>query len=235
LNNQTHLSPGLSDVTSAQSTTEAVEAADQMASADNLSLIASLLSGDEDAFLSLLQCYHSSMIRLALVYVPDDAGARLAVEEAWMAVLQNLDQLQPHESLKIEIHRTLINLVRSRQPQAEYSLPSAQFNEAPHAQDTNSWRFFQMGHPQSGSWVRPPRRWYVSLQEPRLSREIRVIIERAIERLPLDQREVIVLHDVEGWAPGEVSALLHLARSFVRQRVEEYFDGQTLFQKESST
>lgn len=69
---------------------------------EDLSLIASLRRGNEDAFISLLQRYHSSMVRLALIHIPDRAKAKLVVKETWMAIVRNLDQLQAHNSMKIE-------------------------------------------------------------------------------------------------------------------------------------
>jgi len=50
-----------------------------------------------------------------------------------------------------------------------------------------------------------------------LSEELREHIEAAIETLPPKQREVIVLRDVEGWAPGEVCNMLGISES--NQRV----------------
>jgi RNA polymerase sigma-70 factor, ECF subfamily len=58
-------------------------------------------------------------------------------------------------------------------------------------------------------------------------------MQRAIDRLPPTQRQVITLRDVEGWEPEEVCSaleisetnqrvLLHRARSKVRQALEDY-------------
>ena len=57
----------------------------------------------------------------------------------------------------------------------------------------------------------------------------------AIDMLPEAQREVILLRDVDGWTPKEVSevlditdgnqrVLLHRARSKVRAALEEYLN-----------
>jgi RNA polymerase sigma-70 factor (ECF subfamily) len=61
-------------------------------------------------------------------------------------------------------------------------------------------------------------------------------VRAAIAKLPARQQEVIVLRDVEGWEPDEVSAaleltpgnqrvLLHRARAKVRNELEAYLDG----------
>jgi RNA polymerase sigma-70 factor (ECF subfamily) len=72
-------------------------------------------------------------------------------------------------------------------------------------------------------------------QEKLLERETLGVIEMAIDKLPEAQREVILLRDVDGWEPMEVSdvlgitdgnqrVLLHRARSKVRAALEEYLN-----------
>ena len=59
------------------------------------------------------------------------------------------------------------------------------------------------------------------------------IVSQAIQALPLAQREVITLRDIEGWSAADVCnalgltetnqrVLLHRARSKVRQAIEPY-------------
>lgn len=62
----------------------------------------------------------------------------------------------------------------------------------------------------SASMARDPEGWL-------LSEELREHIEAAIGTLPPKQREVIVLRDVEGWAPAEVCNMLAISES--NQRV----------------
>ena len=68
-----------------------------------------------------------------------------------------------------------------------------------------------------------------------LSRETRACIQRAVEDLPPNQREIITLRDIEGWTSEETCTflgisevnqrvLLHRARSKVRTVLEKYFD-----------
>ena len=75
-----------------------------------------------------------------------------------------------------------------------------------------------------------PRAWP---EDRLLANETRLVIERAIERLPPSQRTVITLRDVEGWTADEVRntlelsetnqrVLLHRARAKVRRALEQY-------------
>ena len=83
-----------------------------------------------------------------------------------------------------------------------------------------------------GAWAAPPVPWP---QEKLLETETLNVIEMAIDMLPEAQREVILLRDVDGWTPKEVSevlditdgnqrVLLHRARSKVRAALEEYLN-----------
>jgi RNA polymerase sigma-70 factor, ECF subfamily len=87
-----------------------------------------------------------------------------------------------------------------------------------------------------GGWSVPPHSWARMPEERLLARETLEQVRAAIEKLPLRQQEVIVLRDVEGWEPEEVSqaldvtpgnqrVLLHRARSKVRAELERYFEG----------
>ena len=78
-----------------------------------------------------------------------------------------------------------------------------------------------------------PTRWPTP-EEGLLAGETRQVIATAIAELPVAQRTVIVLRDVEGWSAEEVREtleisagnqriLLHRARSRVRGAIESYY------------
>ena len=75
-------------------------------------------------------------------------------------------------------------------------------------------------------------------EEELLAAETLQQVRAAIAKLPPRQQEVIVLRDVEGWEPEEVSealeltpgnqrVLLHRARCKVRAELERYFEAST--------
>jgi RNA polymerase sigma-70 factor, ECF subfamily len=93
-------------------------------------------------------------------------------------------------------------------------------------------RFLGPDSPHPGAWAIPPVGWP---QDKLLESETLGVIEMAIGELPEAQREVILLRDVDGWEPMEVSdvlgitdgnqrVLLHRARSKVRAALEEYLN-----------
>src|SRR5437868_6526270 len=63
-----------------------------------------------------------------------------------------------------------------------------------------------------GHWTSTgaPRRWGRP-EHALLDREVRQVVERALERLPERQRLVVEMRDVEGMSAAETCAALHLS------------------------
>ncbi|MFB3141852.1 MAG: RNA polymerase sigma factor, partial [Acidobacteriota bacterium] len=53
-------------------------------------LVQALRNGDETAFSTLIERYHTRLIRLARTFVPSQAVAEEVVQETWLAVLQGI-------------------------------------------------------------------------------------------------------------------------------------------------
>ena len=49
-----------------------------------------LRAGDEEAFVTLVESYNGSMLRLAASFVPNRAVAEEVVQDTWLAVLRGL-------------------------------------------------------------------------------------------------------------------------------------------------
>ena len=187
-------------------------------------LLARLRAGDESAFMDLVDRYGPLMLRLALTYTPSRAVAEEVVQEAWLGVLTGLDRFEGRSSLKTWILRILVNRARTRGEREHRTIPFSSYLEP--AVDPERFE-------PDGAWESPPSEWP---EERLLAKETLDQLHSAIAKLPPRQQEVIVLRDVEGWEPDEVSAaldvsdgnqrvLLHRARSKVRTDLERYFAG----------
>ncbi|HVC87763.1 MAG TPA: sigma-70 family RNA polymerase sigma factor [Gaiellaceae bacterium] len=196
-------------------------------------LVAALRAGDEAAYRALVRDWHSSLLRVAQIFVPTRALAEEVVQETWLRVLGALDRFEGRSSLKTWVFRILVNTAKTRAQREGRVLPfSALQDPARVPQAAVGPERFLPGddehHP--GGWSSPPR----DLPEARLiASETRDVVARAIDALPANQRAVISLRDVEGWSSDEVRnaldlsevnqrVLLHRARSKVRQALEEY-------------
>ena len=63
-------------------------------------LLIRLRSGDERAFVSLVERYHEPMLHLAASFVPSQAVAEEVVQDTWLALLRGLEGFEGRSSLK---------------------------------------------------------------------------------------------------------------------------------------
>jgi RNA polymerase sigma-70 factor, ECF subfamily len=202
---------------------------------DDHELVQRLREGDESAFVELIDRYGATMLRVAQMYVRDRATAEEVVQETWLAVLNGIDRFEGRSSLKTWLFRILTNRAKTRGERDGRMLPFSALAGASDDADEPSVdpdRFLGPDSPHPGAWAAPPVPWP---EDKLLERETLGVIEMAIQKLPEAQRDVILLRDVDGWTPMEVSdvlgitdgnqrVLLHRARSKVRTALEEYLD-----------
>src|SRR3954453_2296757 len=81
---------------------------------DELQLISALRDGDEHAFLSLVDAYHSKMLRLARSFVGDGMIAEEVTQEAWRGGLRGVHRFEGRSSLQTWIFTILTNCARTR-------------------------------------------------------------------------------------------------------------------------
>ena len=210
-----------------------VPAQDEQASGSPVLLTEDLLlhklrAGDERTFALLLDQYCPLMSRLAMLYVSNLAVAEEVVQEAWLGVLQGLDRFEGRSSFKTWLFRILMNVAKTRSRREGRSVPFSSLREA----DATS---IEPAFDAAGYWVSFPRSWGETPEERLLAQETYACLQKAIEILPIRQRTVITLRDVEGWTSWEVCnlleiseanqrVLLHRARTRVRHALELYFD-----------
>lgn len=205
---------------------------------DEASLVAALRRGDEAAFMRLVEQYQAAMVRIAQIYVGDRAIAEEVAQEAWLSVLTHLDRFEARSSFKTWLFHILINGAKSRGLRERRSVPFSALadpeeGDAPDEPSVAPERFYAQDGRYPGGWITFPQSW-AHVPEVRItSQETRAYLDSAIERLPMNQRSVIRLRDIEGYTADEVCdmlgisdanqrVLLHRARSRVRQALEDY-------------
>lgn len=210
--------------------------ADSAGAAQERELLAALRRGDEVAFARLVGSLHGPMLRLAMLHVSDRQVAEEVVQDAWMAVLRQLDRFEGRSSLRTWILRIVINQAKTRGARERRSVPFSTLAAADRSGDEPAVepdRFLPAGHRWAGHWASPPRSWRGIPEERLLSRETMAQLQTAIDRLPVSQRHVLILRDVEGLTAAETCqslgltvanqrVLLHRARAKVRAALERY-------------
>jgi RNA polymerase sigma-70 factor (ECF subfamily) len=198
-------------------------------------LIAALRRGDERAFCALIEAYNPALRRVAMTHVPSRAVADEVVQETWLGVLRGLDRFEGRSSLKTWIFGILTNVAKTRGARERRSVPFSALAvaEALEGPSVDPDRFFPPDHALfPGGWSLAPTRWQTP-EEALLSTECRDVVFSAIAELPVAQRTVIGLRDIDGWPPDDVCevlgisdgnqrVLLHRARTRVRAALERY-------------
>jgi RNA polymerase sigma-70 factor, ECF subfamily len=195
----------------------------------DLELASRLANRDEEAFRTLVERYHGSLLRLALTFVANRAAAEEVVQDTWLGVVNGIREFQGRSTLKGWIFRILTNRAKTRGVRDKRSVPFSSFSVDPDEPAVDPSRFNA-----SGWWARPPEPWEPDSPEDLLIRkEARAVMEHAIGELPPNQRAVLTLRDIEGFESAEVCnilelsetnqrVLLHRARSKIRQMLERH-------------
>jgi RNA polymerase sigma-70 factor (ECF subfamily) len=207
---------------------------DDVETDDDAQMLLALRRRDEQAFTTLVDRYHARLVRLASLFVANQAVAEEVAQETWIGVLQGIDRFEGRSSFRTWLFRILTNQAKRRGQREARSLPFAAFTQA-NADDGEPAvapeRFLPAGDEWAGHWVSYPQNWRETPEERFLSHETRALVQQAIEALPPRQRIVITLRDVEGFPSAEVCnvlaisetyqrVLLHRARSKVRGQLE---------------
>lgn len=198
-------------------------------------LVAALLAGDERRFAEIVDAWSPAMLRVARLHVSSRQAAEDVLQETWMAVLAGLRRFEGRARLRTWVFQILLNVARTQGVKDRRTVPFSDVVED-EGSTVDPARFQGPGERFPGGWRQFPAPW-PSPEAAALSVEAEQVIREAIVRLPERQRVVMALRDVDGCAPQEVCellglspgnqrVLLHRARAFVRQQLEDYFTTQ---------
>jgi RNA polymerase sigma-70 factor (ECF subfamily) len=186
-------------------------------------LLTRLRAGDEAAFAVLVRRYNDSMLRIARGFVPSQAVAEEVVQDTWMGVVRGVDRFEGRASLKTWLFRILVNRARTTGVSEHRSLPVEELGPTVEAARFDA----------NGNWAIPPEPWE-GLEDRQTAEALRPLLHTALDALPVRQREVVTLRDVEGLSSSEVCdvlsitegnqrVLLHRGRSHLRLTLEHQF------------
>jgi RNA polymerase sigma-70 factor (ECF subfamily) len=205
-------------------------------------LVGRLRDGDEAAFALVLDQWSPGMLRLARSFVSTPDSAAEVVQDTWLAVLQALDRFEGRSSLRTWVYRILVNTAKRRAAREHRFVPMSSLGSgrADAGPTVDPDRFQGPGEPYPGHWRVLPAPWPDLVPSPEqrtLDAELRARLEDALAGLPVRQRAVITLRDVQGRpaeevctileiSPANQRVLLHRARAHVRARLEVYLDAR---------
>ncbi len=204
-------------------------------------LLNRLRRGDEQAFVEVVQRWSPTMIRVARTHVSTDASAQEVVQDTWLAVVGGLRTFEGRSSIRTWLFGILVNLAKSRGVKESRSIARSSL-AAPggSAADDVGWdRFYgeDGAYPRHWTSSGAPQPWQADPVGQSLWGEVRLLLEAALDALPTQQRDVVVMRDVEGRNAAEVCTildisaenqrvLLHRGRTKIRSTLEHYYRGR---------
>jgi RNA polymerase sigma-70 factor, ECF subfamily len=200
--------------------------------------LARLRVGEAAAFAAMVNKWSPVMLRVAQRYVRDRQAAEDVVQEAWLGVITGLTRFEGCATVRSWTFAILINRAKTRRDRdARVAACATLTGTGPTGPTVDA------GGPPGpdgtfrGHWTSsgPPRPW----DQPEravLDREVREVVDRALQHLPERQRLVVEMRDVDGMSAEEACSalhvspenqrvLLHRGRAAVRCALETYHHG----------
>ncbi len=170
---------------------------------DDAALVERMRGGDEDAFAELVRRYQPRLLRLAESTVGSGAVAQEVTQDTWIAVMRGIDRFEGRSSFKTWLFRILMNRARTTVHRE---------SRAGRPEDTHDERFDG-----AGAWSDPPEPWSDRAEDRIVAVGLAKRVMVLLPDLPDNQRQVVMLRDVEGLDSAEVVKLLGLSEG--NQRV----------------
>jgi len=181
---------------------------------DEAQMIAAIVAGDGELYHRLIQPYELSVYRMALSLVKDEAEAEDVAQEAFLKAFRNLASFRGESKFSSWLISITLNEARGR------------------LRRQNAARMESLDEPpEEGGKVSPAllRDWREIPSEALERREVRALLQNAIEQLSPIYREVVVLRDIEELSIEETAGVLAISISSVKVRLHR---ARMMLQKE---
>ena len=159
------------------------------------------LTGDAEAFGEIVRRWERRIFALTYGMLGREEDARDATQETFLAAFRNLRGFRGEAKVSSWLHRIAVNQCISRQRRSRVRNESALDEE--HESD-------------SGSFAMPSSRSPLHLVE---GRQETLAVRRAINSLPIELRQVVVMKEFEELTFREIADALDLPLSTVKSRL----------------
>jgi len=165
----------------------------------DVALVGQAVRGELAAFNQLVERHQDHLFALVYRLVPDRDQAADAVQEAFLSAYRNIASFRGG-SVRSWLGRIAINAAMDIQ-RARRRRPSQPYPEL----EDESWQ--------------PPAESDVEPEHQALAVERSRVLAAALAALPFDQRNCIVLYDVDGYDYGEIARIMGVSVGTVKSRI----------------
>jgi len=189
-------------------------------------LIRRARGGDERAFTTLVQKYESLVYSFAFKVCRDKDQASETWQDTFVNVYRKLGQFDGKAKFTTWLYAIVVNNCKMKRRRRKLDLASVPL-ESPHGFHEDPLMDAE------GHVVQTIPSWRETPLDSVMDMELRTVLDKAIQKLPVDYRVVFVLRDVEGLSAEETGKILKLsvpavksrlrrARVFLRERLNPY-------------
>lgn len=167
-------------------------------------MIASILEGETDLYHDLIRPYERSVYRMALSFMKNESDAEDVAQEAFLKAFRSLREFRGHARFSTWLISIALNEARSRlRRQSLVRMESLDQT------------------PEEGGHLSPAllRDWREIPSEALERKEIRTMIQRAVEDLSPIYRQVLLLRDIEELSIEQTASALDLTTATVKVRL----------------
>ncbi len=169
-------------------------------------LVRRLRSRDEDAFKELLRLYQNRIYNLVYRFVGNAHEAEEVAQEVFVTVFKSIDTFRGDAQLSTWLYRVAVNHAKNR---IKY-LSRRAYNTTSELDAKSEAKFTP--DMRDRAHAERPDYHFEGAQVDRL-------VQEAIAGLDDDQREIIVLRDVEGLSYEEIASICNLTEGTVKSRL----------------
>ena len=168
--------------------------------------IAALQAGEPQAFARFVDQYSTPVYRLALKMLGNPQDAEDVLQNTFLKVFENIRNFEGRASLSTWVYRIASNealmLLRKRKHHPAVDTDFEQMDDS--SESFHPHLFVD---------------WCCLPEDTLLNAEMRVYLDKAIQKLPEKLRIVFVLRDIEGLSIKETSQVLDISESAVKTRL----------------
>jgi RNA polymerase sigma-70 factor, ECF subfamily len=188
------------------------------ASLDDAELVPRITQGDQAAFEVLMRRHNGRLFRVARAILRDDAEAEDAVQEAYLDALRHIAEFRGGSQLGTWLTRITINqalMHRRRQRRDRVVVP---FDDRGRRADESASASASDSPAAFGPREVADQR-IESPSNTALRAEMRALLERRIDELPVAFRTVFIMREVEDMTVEETATCLDIPPATVRSRL----------------
>jgi RNA polymerase sigma-70 factor, ECF subfamily len=191
-------------------------------------LVQKAQKGDERAFSLLVKKYESTVYNFAYKVCRDKENAAETLQDTFINVYRKLDQFNGESKFSTWLYQIVTNNCLMKKRKSKLDKSSLSLEESDSAHNESETQGNEMPFQALVSLKQTP-------QDEVVNKELREILDDAILKLPIEQRLVFILRDVEGHSSEEASKILKVsipaiksrlrrARVFLREQLQEYME-----------